>query len=229
MTTHFRPLRAVAHHKDPLMAAGIGAALAEAPEIEVVTASGHPTLPATDVVICDYESGMSVARGLRHSAAEHASGVIVITWRDAEADVRDALQSGIGGYLLGNCGLDELRDAVRTVGRGAPYLCDVAAARVTKSLTRTPLTPRETEILQLLARGMPNKVVAAALSISVGTVKSHTAAILDKLGARNRTEATVVAAQRGLLRGQLVVPAGRAPRRATTFARQVHDTDAVVA
>jgi DNA-binding NarL/FixJ family response regulator len=83
---------------------------------------------------------MTAARGreLHHSPAEHASRVIVVTWRDAEADVRDALQSGIGGYLLGNSGLDELRDAVRTVGRGAPYLCEIAAPRFDE---RFPMQP----------------------------------------------------------------------------------------
>ncbi|MBC7941771.1 MAG: response regulator transcription factor, partial [Chitinophagaceae bacterium] len=125
--------------------------------------------------------------------------MVVITWRDNEADVRTALQAGIGGYLLGNCGLNELVDAVRAVGRGSPYLCKVAASLVAKSLTRTPLTLRESETLRLIASGMSNKVIASELNIALGTVKAHARAILDKLGARSRTQATVIAAQRGLL------------------------------
>ena len=136
---------------------------------------------------------------LRSSAAQPGPAVVVITWCDGEAHVRNALQAGIGGYLLGNCSLDKLVDAVRVVGRGSPYLCEVAAALMAKSLTRTPLTMRENEILHLIASGMSNKVIASELSIALGTVKAHTKAILDKLNARSRTQATVIAAQRGLL------------------------------
>jgi DNA-binding NarL/FixJ family response regulator len=201
MTTLFQPLRALARHNDPLLAAGINAALMSAPGIEVVTASDSSVFPDAEVVICDYDSGMAWAhhQKLRQSAARHVRGVVVITWRDNEADVRTALQTGIGGYLLGNCDLDELVQAVRAVGRGSPYLCAAAAALVAKSLTRTPLTLRESEILRLIASGMSNKLIASELNIALGTVKAHARVILDKLGARSRTQATVIAAHRGLL------------------------------
>jgi len=226
MTTLFPPLRALSCHSDPLLAAGIQAALVAAPGIEVVTASDSFLLTHGGVVICDYESGMAWAHRQRSRsfAARHAPGVVVITWRDSEADVHTALQSGIGGYLLGNCSLTELVDAVRAVGRGSSYVCEVAAAVVAKSLTRTPLTTRESEILRWLASGSSNKVIASELNIALGTVKAHVKAILDKLGARSRTQATVIAAQRGMLgphsplrnaavplsQGALVTPARRA-------------------
>lgn len=69
--------------------------------------------------------------------------------------MRNALQSDISGYLLGNCGLDEFVQAVRAVGGGSTYVCAVAAARVTQSLTRPRLTMREIKILRLLARNKP--------------------------------------------------------------------------
>ena len=201
MTPHFQPLRAFVRHNDPLLAAGIKAALAAAPGIEVVTAACGSSFPDADVVICDYDSGMAWAHHQRQRAcaARSVPGVVVITWRDSEADVRAALQSGIGGYLLGDCAFGELVEAVRAVGRGSPYLCKAAATRVAKSLTRTPLTTRESEILRLIASGMSNKLIASELNIALGTVKAHARAILDKLGARSRTQATVIAAGRGLL------------------------------
>jgi DNA-binding NarL/FixJ family response regulator len=201
MTTLFQPLRALARHNDPLLAAGINAALMSAPGIEVVIVSDKSSFPDADVVIGDYESGMAWANHLRRrsSPLRRLPGVVVVTSRDSEADVRNALQAGVGGYLLGSCGLNELEDAVRAVGRGSPYLCEVAASLVATSLTRTPLTMRESEILQSIGSGMSNKVVASELNIALGTVKAHARAILDKLGARSRTQATVIAAQRGLL------------------------------
>jgi DNA-binding NarL/FixJ family response regulator len=201
MTTLYQPLRAFARHNDPLLAAGITAALAAAPGIEVVTASDGSSFPDAEVVICDYDSGMAWAhhQRLRRSAAQPGPGIVVITWRDTEADVRTALQAGVGGYLLGDCDLAELLDAVRAVDRGSPYLCEAAAALVARSLTRTPLTLRENEILRLVASGLSNKLIASQLNIALGTVKAHARAILDKLGARSRTHATVIAAERGLL------------------------------
>ena len=228
MTPRLQPLRALARHNDPLLAAGINAALMAAPGIEVVTAADGASFPDADVVICDYDSGMAWAHHhrLRPSAARHVAGVVVVTWRDSEADVRTALQSGIGGYLLANCGLNELVQAVRAVGRGSPYLCEVAATLVAKSLTRTPLTMRESEILRLIASGMSNKLIASELNIALGTVKAHAKAILDKLGARSRTQATVIAAQRGLLGPHSPLRPGASQlsqQTSVTPARQAHE------
>ena len=169
---------------------------------------------------------------LRHSAARHVPGVVVITWRDSEADVRTALQSGIGGYLLGNCGLNELVEAVRAVGRGSPYLCEVAATLVAKSLTRTPLTMRESEILRLIASGMSNKLIASELNIALGTVKAHAKSVLDKLGARSRTQATVMAAQRGLLGPHSPLRPSAVPltqQTSVTPSRRAHEHDRIAA
>ena len=234
MTTLFQPLRALARHNDPLLAAGINAALISAPGIEVVTASDGCSFPDAEVVIGDYESGMAWAQHqkFRSSAVRRTLGVVVITWRDNEADVRTALQAGIGGYLLGNCGLNELVDAVRVVGRGSPYLCEAAASLVAKSLTRTPLTLRESEILRLIASGLSNKSIASELDIALGTVKAHARAILDKLGARSRTQAIVIAAQQGLLGPHsplrpAAIPAGQ-PISVTPL-RRFHEPDQVAA
>jgi len=235
MTTLCQPLRVLARHNDPLLAAGINAALMSAPGIEVVTAADSSSFPDADVVIGDYESGMAWAQHhrFRSSAARRLPGLVVITWRDSEADVRTALQAGIGGYLLCNCGLNELVDAVRAVGRGSPYLGEVAASLVAKSLTRTPLTMRESEILRLIASGMSNKLIASELNIALGTVKAHARAILEKLGGRSRTQAIVIAAQRGLLGPHsplrpAAVPHGQ-PISATLRLRRAREQDRAAA
>lgn len=234
MTTAFQPLRALARHNDPLLAAGIHTALAGAPGIEVVTNDGSSSFPDADVVICDYETGMAWAhhQRFRASARQHVPGVVLLTGRDSEADVRNALQAGIGGYLLRGCSLTELVDAVRAVGRGSPYLSEAAGTLMARSLTRTPLTMRETEILRLIASGMSNKLIAAELRIALGTVKAHAKAILDKLGARSRTEATVIAAQRGLLGPHSPLrPAAAAtsPRPVATQPRRILEQDRIAA
>jgi DNA-binding NarL/FixJ family response regulator len=123
----------------------------------------------------------------------------MISRRDCEADVQRALQAGVGGYLLAGCSLDELVIAVRTVGRGGRHICDRAANVAAQSLMRTPLTAREAEVLRLMADGLSNKRIAIRLDIALGTVKAHTKAILSKLEAASRTEATAVAEQRGLI------------------------------
>ena len=117
--------------------------------------------------------------------------MLVLSGRGGEVEIRHALQRGARGYLLGPCSLDELVAAVRSVGSGRRYLCAAAARRVAQSLTCTPLTPRETEVLRLMALGLPNKRIASRLAIALGTVKAHIQAILAKLDARSRTEATV--------------------------------------
>ena len=231
MTPFFQPLRTLARHNDPLLAAGIIAALMAAPGIEVVTATDNALFPDADVVICDYESGTAWAhhQKLRPSARQ-VPGVVVITCRDSEADVRTALQSGVGGYLLSNCGFNELVAAVLAVGRGSPYLCEVAATRVAKSLSRTPLTLRESEIMQLIGSGMSNKLIALQLNIALGTVKAHARAILDKLGAQSRTQATVIAAGRGLLGHQSPLLLAAAPtfqRPTAVTLRRAHALDRI--
>lgn len=118
----FRPIRVLARRHEPLVAAGVHAALASAPGIERVTARDDAPLLEVEVLTCDYESGMAWVQHqrLRAVPARRVPGVIVVKWRDSEEDVRAAVKAGIGGYLLGDCDLGELVDAVRFVDRGSP-------------------------------------------------------------------------------------------------------------
>jgi two-component system NarL family response regulator len=123
----------------------------------------------------------------------------VLTSNDREADIRRAIEAGVQGYLLLGGTLDELVAGVTAVAKGMRYLCRSVAERMADSLTRTPLTSRETEVLQLVARGESNKEIARRLRIELGTVKSHMSAIMTKLNASSRTHAAGIAATRGLV------------------------------
>jgi DNA-binding NarL/FixJ family response regulator len=185
---HDDPIRVLVRHADPLIAAGAAAAVAGRPGLAVVEADA-------DVLIADHDGALAWLAG----KPTPRTGVLVLSSRDGENAIRHALHSGVRGYLLGPCSLDELAAAVRSVGSGRHHLCARAAQRLAQSHSRTPLTPRETEVLRLMAIGLPNKSIARRLGIALGTVKAHNQAILAKLQARCRTEATAIAEQRGLL------------------------------
>ena len=128
--------------------------------------------------------------------------LLIVTDLDREHDIRLALEQEVEGYLLHGCALEELVHCVRTLAQGGRYMAQAVAQCVADSLTRQPLTTRETDVLRLLALGQCNKTIARELDISSSTVKSHVQAILRKLAAASRTEAISLADRRGLLGGR---------------------------
>ena len=197
--TASRPLIVHIDHAEPLIAAGALHALHAQPGIDV-----RPTDTGTaDVVIADYRSGLRLAAEARtrlpRPGRQAPARLMVVTVHDREHEVRQALESGVHGYLLTSCHTEELVRCVRALGDGARYLCMTVAQRMADSLTRESLTSREVDVLRLLARGQCNKAIATDLDIAVGTVKAHVKAIMGKLDARSRTHAVTVAAGRGLV------------------------------
>jgi DNA-binding NarL/FixJ family response regulator len=194
-------LHIVVSHAEPLLAAGLVATLLHEPDFCVAT-QGEEALPAESVaqdriVITDYETGLRLAAEARRDRSR--TRVLVTTTHDGERDVRVALETGVHGYLLSDCSLEELRQGIRLVRSGSRYLCPEIARRLADSVTREHMTAREDDVLQLLARGLCNKDIARLLDVSVGTVKCHMRNIMDKLDASNRTEAVTIASQRGLV------------------------------
>jgi len=122
-----------------------------------------------------------------------------MTMYNREHDVKAAMEAGVHGYLLQGCSIEEFATGVSVLAGGGRYFCLEVAQRIADSLTREPLTPRETDVLRLLALGQCNKSIARQLEITVGTVKGHLRAIFDKLQAGSRTEAVGIAARRGLI------------------------------
>jgi DNA-binding NarL/FixJ family response regulator len=118
--------------------------------------------------------------------------------------VLGAVRAGARGYLLKGASGEEIARGVRTIYGGGSYLEPRVASKVLAEVTSPhrqidELSPRELEVLRLVADGLPTKQIAAALSISERTVKFHVNSIFHKLGADNRAQAVALAAQRGLL------------------------------
>jgi two-component system nitrate/nitrite response regulator NarL len=164
-----------------------------------------------DIVLLDLRmpdmGGLEVLKKLR----ENVPGipVVMLTTSNEETDLIKSLRSGAQGYLLKDMEPDELVSALRDIENGknvvAQDLTD-ALARMVQGETNiadddgpfSELTPREMEILCLLAEGQSNKLIARNLGISDGTVKLHVKAILRKLGIHSRVEAAVIAVEQGL-------------------------------
>jgi two-component system, NarL family, response regulator LiaR len=184
-------------------------------EIEVVgeAEDGKEALAAAerldpDVILLDLVmprvDGIAALHGLRERSPR--SRVIVLTTFLEDDKLLPAVRAGAAGYLLKDVEPKELVSAIRTVHAGEALLHPAAAARVMAELVESSrprpaalLTPRETEVLALIARGQPNKVIARELGVSEKTVKTHVSNVLGKLGVSDRTQAALYAVREGLV------------------------------
>jgi len=159
-----------------------------------------PNREACDLVIADYASALSLLSGAwRSNFGTHCGPrVLALTTRDGEWEVRTAIEAGVDGYLLQRCDPEQLAEAARALCTGLRYVSVELASKLADSLLQDPLTAREMDVLMAMSTGASNKDIAHVLGITHGTVKSHVRAILGKVGAVARTEAVVIAAQRGL-------------------------------
>jgi DNA-binding NarL/FixJ family response regulator len=132
--------------------------------------------------------------------AAGTSRVLVLTTYDTDADILRAVEAGATGYLLKDTPRDELVLAVRAAARGETVLAPPLAAKLMRQVRGgDQLTPREVEVLRLVARGMSNGEIASELFIGEATVKTHLLHVFDKLGVSDRTAAVTTALQRGIL------------------------------
>jgi DNA-binding NarL/FixJ family response regulator len=164
-----------------------------------------------DVVLMDVR--MPVLDGISATARIVAAGlptrVLVLTTFDLDEVVFDAIRAGAAGFLLKTGPADDLVRAVRVVASGESLLSPSVTRRLVEEFARRPsgappaavdeLTPRELDVLKLLARGLSNAEIAADLVVETSTVKSHVASILAKLGLRDRVQAVVAAYESGLV------------------------------
>ncbi|UBU18119.1 response regulator [Nonomuraea gerenzanensis] len=158
-----------------------------------------------DVVLLDLRmpnmGGVEVIRRLREQ--QPGVRVLVVTTFDDDADVLPAIEEGATGYLLKDTPRDELRRAVIAAARGeavlSPTVAGVLDQRVREAAVRV-LSPREVEVMGLIARGATNREIAGRLFITEATVKTHLLHVFAKLGVKDRAAAVAVAYERGLLK-----------------------------
>jgi len=191
---------------------GLRLILNEVPDLTVVgeATNGEEAVAlalglAPDVVLMDVDmpdlGGIEATR--RIHTAQSGVHILMLTVSSRERDLVAAIKAGARGYILKSAEAEQVVDAIRRIAAGEAILPPTLSARVLDELvspTPTPgkLTPREIDVLQLVARGLGNKEIAVELSISAHTVKSHVRHILGKLSLRSRTEAAAYAVRAGL-------------------------------
>ena len=192
----------------PLIRSGLRAVIASEPDMEMVgeAANGEAAIELyredrPDVVLMDLR--MPVMDGLTATMAilrEFPDAKIVaLTTYEGDEDIHRALSAGARGYLLKDMMRSQLLQVIRTVQKGQRAIPAAIAARLAEYTPRIELTPRELEVLQLMAKGFSNPEIASTLGRTESTMKVHVSNILQKLQATDRTEAVTVAIQRGIL------------------------------
>ena len=198
----------------PLTRDGIRTALAGSTDLEVVgeATTGEEAIDmaeqtSPDVVFMDVRlpgiGGLEATKAIRSHRPE--TKVIMFTVDESRAAVMDAVRAGVSGYLLKDVAADELINAARLVAGGKAVIHPALTRAFLGEMeedpgeTSSPLSKRESEILQKVAYGSTTKEVARKLGISPHTVKTHLERIFEKLGASDRAQAVAIAIRRGLV------------------------------
>ncbi|MFU8874364.1 response regulator [Micromonospora sp. SL4-19] len=205
------PIRVLIVDDHPIVRRGLRAALDADPGITVVgeAATGVDAIAqaeagAPDVVLMDLHlgpgiNGAEVTRQLL--TRPRPPRVLVLTTYDSDADILPAITAGATGYLLKDTEPDDLLAAIRSAAAGETVLAPAIATRLITRV-RAPgrtLTPRETQILQMVAEGHSNQAIARAMFITEATVKSHLVQVFSKLDVDNRTAAVAEGRRRGII------------------------------
>ncbi len=203
-----KPIRILVVDDHFMVRMGLSASLNVELDIEVVAEAGTgeaaleayrkhlPNLVLMDVRLPGMTGADTTAALLREFP--HAR-VLMLSTHSGEEEIYRAMQAGARGYILKSVVREELLRAIREVHAGRRYLDPGAASVLADRVSHRTLTSRELEVLRMVARGLGNKEIAAALNIAEVTVKLHVSHVLEKLNAKDRTEAATAALHRGII------------------------------
>lgn len=191
-----------------MIRAGLAATIDPEPDMTVVGSASTGTegleqyrQHQPDVMLIDLKMPeMGGVEAIRTIRAEFPSAkIIVVSTYQGDEDIYRALEAGAVTYLLKDTLAEKMIGVIREVAKGGRPIPPEVAERLTGRMFQPALTNRETEVLQLIARGMRNKEIAAELNISDETAQGHVKNILAKLSVHDRTEAVAVAIRRGIV------------------------------
>ena len=193
----------------PLVRAGLAAVLGDEPDLVVVAeaSDGEEAIESyrqvrPNIVLMDLQ--MPVMDGLAATKAIISefpdARIVVLTTYDGDEDIYRALEAGAKGYLLKDMARTEIAQVIRAVRAGRRGIPPTIASRLADHTPRVALTPREIEVLKLLAKGLSNPDIGRAIGRTEATAKVHVRNILQKLDSGDRTEAVAIAVRRGFIR-----------------------------
>ena len=208
LTSEQTKIRVLSVDDHPLLSEGIAAIINSQADMMVVSqaATGTEAIQQyrelqPDVTLMDLRlpdvSGIDAMIAIRTEFPE--ARIIVLTTFEGDVEIQRALQAGARAYLLKNMPPSEILDVIRQVRAGKKRVPPEVAAQLAEHMSDEELTPREVEVLRKIAEGNRNRDIAELLFISEETVKVHIKHIMDKLGAKDRTQAIAIAVRRGII------------------------------